>query len=65
MSNTNDPLGNKLEIMLEPGNLYLTDYAISRLPSDAPMLEIGSFCDLSTNILTHYEHKHRRNNQRF
>jgi len=65
MSNTNDPLGNKLEIMLEPGNLYLTDYAISRLPSDAPMLEIGSFCDLSTNILTHYEHKHRRNNQLF
>ena len=65
MSNTNDPLGNKLEIMLEPGNLYLTDYAISRLPSDAPMLEIGSFCDLSTNILTHYEHKHRRNNPLF
>jgi len=27
--------------MLEPGNLYLMDYAISRLPSDAPMLEIG------------------------
>jgi hypothetical protein len=51
--------------MLEPGNLYLMDYAISRLPSDAPMLEIGSFCGLSTNILTHYKRKHRRTNSLF
>ena len=51
--------------MLERGNLYLMDYAISRLPSAAPMLEIGSFCGLSANVLTHLKHKHRRDNPIF
>lgn len=44
--------------MLNRGNLYLMDYALSRLPSTAPLLEIGSFCGLSTNVLTHYKRKH-------
>lgn len=44
--------------MLERGNLYLIDYAISHLPSDAPILEIGTFCGLSTNIITHFKRKH-------
>jgi hypothetical protein len=39
--------------MLEGGNKYLIDYAIRRLPSAAPILEIGSFCGLSTNAITH------------
>ncbi|MGC1267680.1 MAG: hypothetical protein WA853_15460, partial [Candidatus Acidiferrum sp.] len=38
--------------MLERGNLHLIDLAMRQLPSDAPILEIGSFCGLSTNILT-------------
>lgn len=49
--------------MLDRGNLYLMDYAISRLPSAAPILEIGSFCGLSTNVLTHYKRKHKVQNK--
>jgi hypothetical protein len=44
--------------MLNRGNLYCFDYAVSRLPSAAPMLEIGSFCGLSTNLLSYYRRKH-------
>jgi hypothetical protein len=44
--------------MLERGNLYLIDYAIGRLPSAAPILEIGTFCGLSTNVITHFKRKH-------
>lgn len=44
--------------LLVPGNLYCFDYALSRLPSQAPILEIGSFCGLSTNVITYYKEKH-------
>ena len=48
--------------MLEIGNRYLIDYAIRNLPSDAPILEIGSFCGLSTNVLAHFKRVHGRRN---
>jgi methyltransferase family protein len=48
--------------MLDKGNLFLIDHAIKHLPSDAPLLEIGSFCGLSTNLLTHYKRKYARKN---
>jgi hypothetical protein len=44
--------------MLDRGNLYCFDFAIRNLPSNAPILEIGSFCGLSTNLLTHYKEVH-------
>jgi len=44
--------------MLDRGNLQLMEYAITRLPSTAPLLEIGSFCGLSANALTHFKRKH-------
>ncbi|MGB9181383.1 MAG: class I SAM-dependent methyltransferase [Pyrinomonadaceae bacterium] len=44
--------------MLERGNLYCFDYAIRHLPSVAPIIEIGSNCGLSTNVLTYYKEKH-------
>lgn len=44
--------------MLNPGNLYCFDYAIQNLPSEAPIIEIGSFCGLSTNLLTYYKQRH-------
>lgn len=44
--------------MLERGNLYSIDYAISHLSSGAPILEIGTFCGLSTNVITHFKRKH-------
>jgi hypothetical protein len=45
--------------MLDPGNLYLMDYALARIRSEAPLVEIGSFCGLSANVLTHYKRKHK------
>lgn len=44
--------------ILVPGNLYCMDFAIRNLPSQAPILEIGSFCGLSTNIISYFKGKH-------
>ena len=46
--------------MLEPGNVNCMDYAIQNLPSEAPIVEIGSFCGLSTNLLTYLKEKYAR-----
>jgi hypothetical protein len=40
--------------MLHRGNLYCFDYAIEHLPTEAPIIEIGSFCGLSANVITYY-----------
>jgi hypothetical protein len=40
--------------MLDAGNLYCYEYAIKNLPSDKPIIEVGSFCGLSTNLITFY-----------
>lgn len=49
--------------MCVPGNLYLFDYAVKNLPGDAPIVEIGLWAGLSTNLLTYYKRKHGRRNQ--
>jgi hypothetical protein len=49
--------------MLDKGNLHLIDTAIKQLPSAAPILEIGSFCGLSANVLTHYKRKYGAKNR--
>lgn len=49
--------------MLDRGNLYLMNHALSKLRSDAPLLEIGTFCGLSANLLTHYKRKHGLRNR--
>jgi hypothetical protein len=50
--------------ILERGNLYSFDHAIANLPEGgAPILEIGSFCGLSTNLLSHYKTKHNVTNK--
>jgi hypothetical protein len=49
--------------MLNTGNLYLMEYAVSHLPTAAPILEIGSFCGLSANIFTYFKLKHRVRNR--
>ena len=43
--------------MFDRGNLYCFEYAIKHLPSAAPIVEIGSFCGLSTNLLPYYEER--------
>jgi len=44
--------------ILERGNLRSFECAISHLPSAAPILESGSYCGLSTNLLAYYKRKH-------
>jgi hypothetical protein len=44
--------------MLTRGNVDSFDYAIRNLPSAAPIVEIGSFCGLSTNVITYLKEKH-------
>jgi len=49
--------------MLDKGNIDSMDYAIRNLPSAAPMIEIGSFCGLSTNVLTYLKEKRAARNR--
>lgn len=51
--------------MLNRGNLLCIDYAMRNLPSGNPIIEIGSFCGLSTNLLAYYKQRHGANNQIF
>jgi hypothetical protein len=48
--------------MVVTGNLYAFNYAIHNLPSDKPILEIGTFCGLSTRILAYYLIKNKKDN---
>jgi hypothetical protein len=49
--------------MLHWGNLYCIDLAIKNLPSNNPVLEIGSFCGLSTNIISFLLCKYEKTNK--
>jgi hypothetical protein len=51
--------------MLQPGNIRLIDAAVRELPPDAPVVEIGSFCGLSTNIISYLLAKRGRSNRLF
>jgi predicted O-methyltransferase YrrM len=48
------------EGMLHPGNVYLIDWAIQRMPSGGCMLEIGTYGGLSTNLICYLAKKHRQ-----
>lgn len=49
--------------MLSRGNAHCFDYAIRNLSSSAPIVEIGSFCGLSTNVITYFKEKYRVGNK--
>lgn len=49
--------------MLNHGNIYCVEYAIEHLPSDSPIIEIGSFCGLSTNLISFYLRKNNKSNK--
>jgi len=51
--------------MLDPGNVSLFDYCVRNLPSDAPVIEIGSFCGLSLNHLVYFLRKYGRRSPLF
>ncbi|HOE26713.1 MAG: class I SAM-dependent methyltransferase [Candidatus Aureabacteria bacterium] len=46
--------------MLRPGNIDAMDYAIAHMPPGGPIVEIGSFCGLSTVVLSYLLEKHSR-----
>lgn len=48
--------------MQDVGNLFCFDYAITNLPSDNPILEIGAFCGLSTNLIAYYKQRAKKKN---
>jgi hypothetical protein len=49
--------------MTHPGNFYCFDYAIRHLPSQAPILEIGTWCGRSAIALSYLMGVHGRTNQ--
>ena len=48
--------------MMDSGNPYLFNWAIQNLPSNKPIVEIGAFCGLSTNMITHFQRMHSKTN---
>jgi hypothetical protein len=48
---------------LNLGNIWCFDYAVSHLSSSAPIVEIGSFCGLSANIITYLKLKYGVHNR--
>ena len=51
--------------MLNKGNLLCLDYALRNLQSTNPIIEIGSFCGLSTNLIGYFKQRHGVTNQLF
>ena len=51
--------------MLHRGNLYAFDYVMKHLPEHGSILEIGSYCGLSTNAIIYYQYKYQKNNPFF
>jgi hypothetical protein len=48
--------------MLHPGNILCFDYAIRNLPSNYPIIEIGTFCGLSANTITYFKKLYSKKN---
>jgi hypothetical protein len=51
--------------MLNSGNVTAMDYAVANMPAGKPILEIGSFCGLSTTILSYLLEKYSRSTSIF
>jgi hypothetical protein len=48
--------------MLDAGNVWCLDHAVHNMPEALPIVEIGSFCGLSTNVIIHFCLRHGRTN---
>jgi hypothetical protein len=51
--------------MLERGNITCFDHVVQNLRSGSSMLEIGSFCGLSTNVITYLNTRHKKHARLF
>ncbi len=49
--------------MMHSGNFYCFDYAMKNLPTDDPVIEVGSFCGLSANVTGYLLKKYGRKNK--
>lgn len=49
--------------MLNQGNVHSMDMAVRNLPSSSPIVEIGSFCGLSTNVISYFLRKYGKSNK--
>lgn len=49
--------------ILNKGNIYCFQYVAERLPSESPIVEIGSFCGLSTNVISYFLEKSDKSNK--
>lgn len=49
--------------MIDNGNIIALDHAIKHMPTQGAIIEIGTFCGLSTNIITHLQRRHNRTHQ--
>ncbi len=47
---------------LDLGHVYSIDYAIKNLPTNDPILEIGTFAGLSTNVILYFLNKYNKAN---
>jgi len=48
--------------LLHKGNLYCFRYAVQHLKSTSPIIEIGAFCGLSTNVMNYYLQRAKKKN---
>jgi hypothetical protein len=51
--------------MLQDGNIGSMEYAIKNLPTGNPVIEIGSFCGLSLNVMSFYLRTEKKINKLF
>lgn len=51
--------------MLDDGNIIAMDYAIARMPAGTAIVEVGSFCGLSSNVMAHLRRRHGRSDPFF
>ncbi len=47
---------------LDKGHPYCFDYMAKHLDSEAPWIEIGAYCGLSTCVMSHFRRKYKRSN---
>lgn len=51
--------------MMHPGNIFAIKHAIERLPTSGSVIEIGSFCGLSTNVISYFLKVSNKSNKVF
>ena len=51
--------------MTDPGTLHCMDHVMRNLPSDAPVVEVGVFSGMGTNLLAYFRYRHPRANTIF